>query len=129
MAPNGYPSNDDINSDNTLVDNGFAGCPGRSAVPAPPATAYTHGVVTPHASFLSLRWDRTAVLENLQKLKENFPIHSTWGFADSVDVTSGKVSQSYLSLDQGIVLAAIGNEVGNVVLPRAFAGPDLPALV
>ena len=52
MDPNGMPSNED----NTLVDHGFAGCPDRPAKPDPPQSAYTNGVVTPHAAFLALRY-------------------------------------------------------------------------
>ena len=42
MNPDGYPSNED----NTLVDHGFAGCPGRDPKPDPPPSASTNGVVT-----------------------------------------------------------------------------------
>jgi hypothetical protein len=121
MNPDGYPSN----NDSTLVDAGFPGCPGRDAKPAPPPSAYTNGVVTPHAAFLGLRWDHDAVLSNLERLRRNFDIYSDWGFADSVNVDTGVVSPFYLSLDQGIIMAAIGNEVGKDVLRRAFGGPDL----
>jgi hypothetical protein len=121
MNPDGYPSN----NDSTLVDAGFAGCPGRDAKPAPPPSAYTNGVVTPHAAFLGLRWDHQAVLSNLERLRRDFDIYSDWGFADSVNVETGVVSPFYLSLDQGIIMAAIGNDVGNDVLRRAFDGPDL----
>jgi RTX calcium-binding nonapeptide repeat (4 copies)/Putative glucoamylase/Protein of unknown function (DUF3131) len=116
--PDGYPSNED----NTLVDNGFAGCPGRDPKPAP--TSYANGVVTPHAAFLSLRWDRTAALADLSTLERRYPMVDRWGFRDSVNVTTGAVSGSYLSLDQGIIMAAIGNAVGGDVLRRAFGGPD-----
>jgi hypothetical protein len=121
MNPAGYPSN----NDSTLVDAGFPGCPGRDAKPAPPQSAYTNGVVTPHAAFLGLRWDHEAVLSNLANLRRDFDIYSDWGFADSVNVDTGVVSPFYLSLDQGIIMAAIGNEIGNDVLRRAFSGPDL----
>jgi hypothetical protein len=47
--PNGYPSN----NDRTLIDHGWEGCPNRPALPDPPPTAYTNGVVTPHAAFLA----------------------------------------------------------------------------
>src|SRR6266545_2671733 len=40
MNPDGYPSNED----NTLVNHGFAGCPGRDPQPDPPPSAYTNGV-------------------------------------------------------------------------------------
>ena len=53
MDPNGMPSNED----NTLVDHGFAGCPDRARrSPTRRQSAYTNGVVTPHAAFLALRY-------------------------------------------------------------------------
>jgi RTX calcium-binding nonapeptide repeat (4 copies)/Putative glucoamylase/Protein of unknown function (DUF3131) len=117
--PEGYPSNED----NTLVDAGFPGCPGRDPKPAP--SSYPNGVVTPHAAFLSLRWDRAAALADLSTLERRYGMVDRWGFRDSVNVTTGAVSGSYLSLDQGMIMAAIGNELGQDVLRRAFAGPDL----
>jgi len=120
MNPSGYPSNED----NTLVDHGFAGCPGREPQPDPPPSAYTNGVVTPHAAFLALRWAPNAVLENLANLERDFKIYDKWGFHDSVNVDSGVVSSYYLSLDQGIIMAAIGNELGHDMLRRAFATPE-----
>ena len=41
----------------TAVDQPYEGCPGREGSPAP--TSYGDGVVTPHASFLALRYART----------------------------------------------------------------------
>ena len=120
MNPEGYPSN----NDKTFVDHGFAGCPGRDPQPDPPPSAYTNGVVTPHASFLALRWAPDAVLANLAKLEHNFAIYDKWGFHDSVNVDSGVVSPYYLSLDQGIIMAAIGNALGHDMLRRAFATPE-----
>jgi hypothetical protein len=117
MDPNGNPSNED----RTLVDHGFPGCPGRDPQPDPPASAYTNGVVTPHASFLALRWAPRAAVDNLRRLARDFPgMYGRWGFRDSVNVDSGAVSDSYLSLDQGMVMAAIGNELGGDMLRRAF---------
>ena len=119
--PEGYPSN----NDNTLVDAGFPGCPDRPAKPAPPPAAYTNGVVTPHASFLALRWDRRGALDNLAKLRADFDVYSRWGFRDAVNVGSGRVSPAYLSLDQGMIMAAIGNALTRDGVRRAFLGPDL----
>jgi hypothetical protein len=117
MNPDGYPSNED----NTFVDHGFAGCPGaHQAQPDPPPSAYTNGVVTPHASFLALRWAPNAVMSNLAKLQQNFAIYDKWGFHDSVNVQTGTVSGSYLSLDQGIIMAAIGNALNQDMLRRAW---------
>ena len=115
MDPGGYPSN----NDKTLVDHGFPGC-GRDPQPDPPPSAYTNGVVTPHAAFLALRWAPGPTLANLAKLKADFNIYDKWGFRDSVNVDSGFVSNSYLSLDQGIIMAAIGNALANDVLRAAF---------
>ena len=50
LNPEGYPSNEQ----HTFVDHGFAGC--RPGQPDPPPSAYTNGVVTPHAAFLALRY-------------------------------------------------------------------------
>ena len=117
MDPNGYPSN----NDETLVDHGFAGCPGREPQPDPPPEAYTNGVVTPHAAFLGLRAAPEESVANLLALERDFPaIYGPWGFRDSVNVDTGTVSEFYLSLDQGIIMAAIGNALGNDLLRRAF---------
>jgi hypothetical protein len=122
MNPTGYPSNED----NTFVDQGFAGCPGRDPQPDPPPSAYTNGVVTPHAAFLALRYAPEAAMVDLRKLAHDFSgLYTKWGFRDSVNVDSGVVSNSYLSLDQGIIMAAIGNALGGDFLRKAFSGPDL----
>jgi hypothetical protein len=122
LDPGGYPSN----NDRTLVDSGFAGCPDREPKPAPPPSAYTNGVVTPHAAFLALRWAPGQALANLERLRRDFPeIYGQWGFRDSVNVDSGVVSNAYLSLDQGMVMAAIGNALDRDVLRETFADRDL----
>ena len=117
MDPKGYPSNED----NTLVDHGFAGCPDRPALPDPPPSDYTDGVVTPHAAFLALRWAPREAAANLRRLERDFPgMYGKWGFRDSVNVDTGHVSGAYLSLDQGMIMAALGNALGGDVLRRAF---------
>jgi hypothetical protein len=115
--PNGYPSN----NDRTLIDHGWEGCPDRPALPDPLPSAYTNGVVTPHAAFLALRYAPTEAVANLQRLERDFGIYTSLGFLDSVNVDSGQVSNSYLSLDQGMIMAAIGNALDRDVLRRAFA--------
>jgi hypothetical protein len=120
------PSGEASNEDKTLVDHGFAGCPNRPAVPDPPQSAYTNGVVTPHASFLALRYAPDAARDNLRRLAQKFPgLYTKWGFRDSVNVDSGRVSNAYLSLDQGMIMAALGNALGDDVLRRAFADREL----
>jgi Putative glucoamylase/Protein of unknown function (DUF3131) len=122
MDPNGNPSNEDL----TLIDAGFPGCPGRDPQPAPPPSAYTNGVVTPHAAFLALRYAPEAALADIEKLAHDFPgLYTRWGFRDSVNVQSRVVSGSYLSLDQGMIMAAIGNALGGDVLRKAFSGGEI----
>jgi Ca2+-binding RTX toxin-like protein len=116
MNPEGYYSNED----RTLVDHGFEGCPGRDPKPDPPPSAYTNGVVSPHAAFLALRWAPGQTVDNLTKLERNFPIYTKWGFLDSVNVDSGAVSDSYLALDQGMIMGAIGNALTGDMLRRLF---------
>jgi hypothetical protein len=122
MDPNGMPSNQDT----TLVDHGFPGCPDRPAQPDPPQSAYTNGVVTPHAAFLALRYAPRATAANLRRLARDFPgLYGRWGFRDSVNVQTARVSDSYLSLDQGMIMASLGNALGEDVLRRAFADRGL----
>jgi hypothetical protein len=124
MNPEGYYSNEQ----KTLVDHGFAGC--RDGKPDPPPSAYTNGVVTPHAAFLGLRYEHGAALQDLKRLARNFPdMYGKWGFRDSVNVDSGHVSNSYLSLDQGIIMGAIGNALGGDFLRKAFATPDFEQVI
>jgi hypothetical protein len=104
MNPDGGYSNED----HTGVDNGFQGCRDGKA----PPTSYPNGVVTPHASFLALRYAPAEALGNLERLRRDFPgLYGKWGFRDSVNVDTGVVSGSYLSLDQGMIMAAIGGDI------------------
>ncbi len=123
MNPDGYFSNED----HLGVNHGFGDCPGRPAVPDPAPSAYTDGVVTPHASFLALRFAPEQALANLANLRSDFDIYDKWGFRDSVNVDTGAVSSSYLSLDQGMVMGAIGNALAGDVLRDAFATKDVQA--
>jgi hypothetical protein len=122
MDPNGNPSNED----GTLVDHGFPGCPGRDPQPDASPSAYTNGVVTPHAAFLALRYAPDAARDDLARLARDFPeMYGPWGFRDSVNVETGHPSGSYLSLDQGMIMASLGNALGDDAVRAAFAGRDL----
>lgn len=108
MEPNGYSSD----QERTLVDSGYADpeggyCPGREPGPAP--SDYGEGVVTPHAAFLALEFASKQATANLQALQRDFDIYGWGGFADAVEVKSGRVSPYYLALDQGMVMLAIAN--------------------
>jgi hypothetical protein len=119
--PGGYPSN----NDRTLIDHGWEGCPNRPAQPDPPPSAYTNGVVTPHAAFLALRYAPRETLRNLERLEREYGMFGRWGFQDAVNVDTGVTSRTYLSLDQGMIMAAIGNALEKDVLRRAFASDDV----
>jgi len=116
MNPDGYPSN----NDNTFVDHGFPGCPDRESKPDQLPSEYSNGVVTPHAAFLALRWAPEATLENLTKLEHDFEIYTKWGFRDSVNVNTMVVSPYYLALDQGQIMAALGNALAQDMLRNTF---------
>ena len=107
MEPNGYTSD----QERTTVESGWddPACPRPASQPA----GYGDGVVTPHASFLALPYDKTAALENLANIRADFDAYGPGGFYDAVAVRSGQVAQRYLALDQGMIMAAIGNELGN----------------
>jgi hypothetical protein len=113
LNPDGYASDEE----RTLLDYGFGDC--RPA--QPPPARYGQGVVTPHASFLALDYERGQALANLDKLRRNFAVYGSGGFFDSVNVVSGQVSRFYLALDQGMIMAAIANEVTGDRFQRYFS--------
>jgi len=121
MEPNGYTSD----LERTLVDYGFADpsgsgyCPGRDPQPLP--AEYGQGVVTPHASFLALEFTPEAALENLANLRTDFESYSWGGFFDAINISNGEVSEYYLALDQGMVMAAIHNALKNDRLQHYFS--------
>ena len=118
MDPNGNPPTRTRRS----VDHGFAGCPGRPAVPDPPRSAYTNGVVTPHAAFLALRYAPRATAADVAAWSGASPGSTvSGGSATASTCGTGRVSGSYLSLDQGMIMASLGNALGHDVLRRAFA--------
>ena len=121
LEPNGYASD----QERTLVDYGFEGC--RPGAPEP--TDYGRGVVTPHASFLALEYDREAALANLANLEQDFAVYGEGGFYDAVDVVTGTVSRFYLALDQGMVMAALANELRNDRLRHLFTQGEVTAHV
>lgn len=121
LNPEGYPSNEQ----HTFVDHGFAGC--RPGQPDPPPSAYTNGVVTPHAAFLALRDAPKQAMTDLANLQAIPNMYGARGFRDSVNVQTKHPSDFYLSLDQSIVMGAIGNALGHDMLRKAFATHEIQA--
>ena len=112
----GYPS--DVEGSN--YDAGFGDCR-----PPGPAPAYGDGVVTPHAVFLALRYAPRAAQDNLARLRANFDAYGPGGFYDAVAVGSGTVARRYLALDQGMIMAALGNALARDDVRRAFVTPQI----
>ena len=115
MDTNGYPS--DVQE--SRYDAGFGDCR-----PAGPAPDYGDGVVTPHAAFLALPYAKGPVVANLGKLRSNFDAYGPGGFYDAINVGTGQVAKRHLSLDQAMIMGALGNELAADVLKRSFVTPD-----
>ena len=120
MDTDGYPS--DVQG--SKYDAGFGDCR-----PAGPAPDYGDGVVTPHAAFLALPYAKGPVVDNLAKLKRNFAAYGPGGFYDAVNVGTGQVATRYLSLDQAMIMGALGNELAGNVIKRAFVTRDFERAV
>ncbi|MGA8112348.1 MAG: glucoamylase family protein, partial [Actinocatenispora sp.] len=116
MDPGGYSSDEEA----TNVDNGFAGC--RDATN--PNPKYGDGVVTPHASFLALPYAPREAMDNLARIRTDLHAYGPGGFYDAVAVKSDTVAKRYLSLDQAMVLGAIGNLLDRDVVKRDFVDRD-----
>ena len=82
--------------------------------------AAKEAVMTPHASFLALQFAPRESLKNAELLKDRFQAYGPHGFLDAVDLKSGVVSDAELSLDQGMIMAAVANALGNGIIQRAF---------
>lgn len=86
-------------------------------------TNFGDGVVTPHAAFLAMTVEPDSAYRNLTGIERDLGAYGRGGFFDAVAVGSGTVARRYLSLDQAMVLGALGNVLGDGLLHRAFASP------
>ncbi|WP_175346252.1 glucoamylase family protein [Cellulomonas humilata] len=112
MNPEGYPSD----AEKTNVDAGYEGC--RPATN--PTPTFKDGVVTPHASFLALPYAPREAVDNLRKIETVLGAYGDGGFYDAVAVRTNTQAKRYLSLDQGMVLGALGNVLGGGILHDSF---------
>ncbi|MFI1730889.1 glucoamylase family protein [Streptomyces acidicola] len=79
------------------------------------------GVVTPHASFLALPQAPEEAIANLRALDRDLGAYDDrYGFRDSVNVTTGRVSDFVLALDQGMIAAALAQHLRPGLLQRPF---------
>lgn len=113
MDPGGYPS--DVEATN--FDRGFEGC--REGTN--PNPTFGDGVVTPHAAFLAMPYAPRQAFDNLRRIERELKAYGEGGFYDSVAVKSGRIAKRYLSLDQAMVMGALGNVFANNVIRRNFS--------
>jgi hypothetical protein len=126
MEPNGYTS--DV-AKLTLVDGGWDDPDDVCDRPPTPIADHGEGVVTPHAAFLALDFAPEATMENLANLAADFGgLYGRGGFKDAVNVATGQVANRYLALDQGMVIAAIANELTDDGLQGYLASVLQPSL-
>ena len=90
-----------------------------------PSPDFGDGVVTPHAAFLALPYDRSGALSNLRGIESELGAYGPGGFYDAVAVESGTVAERYLSLDQSMIMAAIGNELTKDTLKDYFVDREM----
>lgn len=123
MEPNGYTT--DVQR-LTLTDAGWddPAC----FRPPNPIDAYGQGVVTPHAAFLALDFAPEATLANLANLADFTGLYGRGGFKDAVNVATGQIADRYLALDQGMVIAALANELTDDGLQAYLAVTLEPSL-
>ncbi|MEL4357839.1 MULTISPECIES: glucoamylase family protein [unclassified Luteococcus] len=73
-----------------------------------PPKSYGDGVVTPHAGFLGMMYEHKEGFRNLQRIESELKCYGKGGFYDAA-TRSGEVARRYLSLDQAMVMGALGN--------------------
>lgn len=78
--------------------------------------------MTPHAAAIALDFAPEAAYANLVALETDFPqLYGPGGFKDAINVATGQVADRYLSLDEGMLLAALANELRNDRLQHYFS--------
>ncbi len=59
------------------------------------------------------------------RIQDKLGAYGAGGFFDAVAVHSGTIARRYLSLDQAMVMGALGNVLGKGLLRKAFSTPDV----
>jgi hypothetical protein len=117
LNPDGYPSD----LERTPYDAGYAGC--REGLH--PSPTWGDGVVTPHASFLAMQYEQGHAYRNLVRIERELGAYGEGGFYDAVATRSGTIAKRYLSLDQAMIMGALGNVMADQVVRRAFVNSDV----
>lgn len=82
------------------------------------------GTVTAHASFLALDYAPQEVKVNIKALKE-LKTYTNYGFYDSVNLNTGKVTEAYLALDQGMIMVSITNYLMDGIIREHFHSDEI----
>lgn len=80
--------------------------------------------VTAHASFLALEYASEQVEENIRVLKE-LNTYGQYGFYDSINLSTKRVAEAYLALNQGMIMGSIANYLHDGVLRKYFHSSDI----
>ena len=72
-----------------------------------------------------MMFERGPATANLIGIQKKLGAYGSGGFFDAVAVKSGTIARRYLSLDQAMVMGALGQVLGKGVLRRAFSTPDV----
>ncbi|MFH1779056.1 MAG: glucoamylase family protein [Candidatus Omnitrophota bacterium] len=78
------------------------------------------GVVTPHVVFMALDFMPEEAILNIRRMLQNYNIYGEFGMYDSVNVRNGRVSYTYLALDQGMILPSIDNYLNKGAIKERF---------
>jgi hypothetical protein len=120
MDPGGYVSD----MESTHIDIGNGARAGTN-----PNPVWGDGVVTPHAAFLAMQYEPRQAYDNLVKIERELKAYGEGGFYDAVAVKSGLIAKRYLSLDQAMVLGAIGNVFCDNVIRRHFIKGEVQSTI
>ena len=92
-------------------------------------------VVSPYSTFLALKFDPRAVLDNIRNL-EREGLRGQYGFYEAVDYTTNRlpvgdekgIVKSYMSHHQGMILCSINNFINNdILVDRFYRDPQMKA--
>jgi hypothetical protein len=89
-------------------------------VPVLGARGYAAGAVTPHAAVLALAVTAEAARANLRQLVARYDVYGDFGLYDAVDPRDGRVADTYLALDQSMILIALANHLRDGAIQRRF---------
>jgi len=81
---------------------------------------YKAGVVTPHASLLSLEFMPKESIANMRKMIDKYKVYGEYGFYDAIDVATGKIATKYLCLDQAMSFIALNNYLNDGAIRKRF---------